>query len=339
MLSSGIIGCGRIGCGFDDDISQNKKRTHASGYSICNETDLIAFSDVDTSKLKKYGQKFFVENLFKDYNQMFDNLDIDVVSICTLSDSHLELVKKAASSNVKGIFIEKPIADSLENAKKIIDICKENEIVLLVDHQRRFEPFYHEIKKIITSEKFGQIQSVYVYYGAGISNTGSHVFDLLRYFFGEITTVFSEKSKILSPNPLDPNFDITLKFNQNFYGYLHPLDLSNYGICEFDIFATGGRLKVDLLSNQADFFQVNSDSHDYKILSAEKLSADSSSKSGTILGIENLVSCINSDMIPLCSGYDGYKSLELIVASILSASQKTTIHLPLETNSYKINSK
>ena len=339
MISSAIIGCGRIGCGFDDDVSQNKKRTHATGYSTFDETTLTAFSDIDPSKLKKYGKKFSVENLYEDYNQMFENLDIDVVSICTLSDSHLELVKKAAVSGVKGIFIEKPISDSLENAKKIIKICEENKIVLLVDHQRRFESFYHEMKKIIASEKLGQLQSVHVYYGAGITNTGSHIFDLLRYFFGEISTVFSKESKSSSPNPLDPNLDVVLEFVQNFNGYLHALDLSNYGICEFDIFGANGRLKVDLLTNQANYFQANSDSHDYKILSMWKSFVDSSEKSGTILGIENLVSCINSNETPLCSGYDGYKSLELILASILSASKKTPINLPLETNSYKINSK
>jgi predicted dehydrogenase len=339
MISSVIIGCGRIGCGFDDDISQNKKRTHASGYTIFNETTLTAFSDIDPLKLKKYGKKFSVDNLYEDYNQMFDDLDIDVVSICTLSDSHLELVKKAASSGVKGIFIEKPISDSLENAKKIIKICEENKITLLVDHQRRFESFYHEMKKIITSEKLGQIQSVHVYYGAGITNTGSHIFDLLRYFFGEITSVLSKKSKSISPNPLDPNLDVVLEFSQNFNGHLHALDISNYGICEFDIFGANGRLKVDLLTNQANYFQVNSNSHDYKILSLEKSFIDSSKKSGTILGIENLISCINSNDIPLCNGYDGYKSLELISASIMSASKKTVINLPLETNSYKINSK
>ena len=48
------------------------------------------------------------------------------------------------------------------------------------------------------------------------------------------------------------------------------VDISNYGICEFDIFGANGRLKVDLLTNQANYFQVNSNSHDYKILSLEK---------------------------------------------------------------------
>ena len=339
MISSAVIGCGRIGCGFDDDISQNKKRTHASGYAIMDETILTAFSDIDRSKLEKYGKKFFVNNLYEDYNEMFENLDVDVISICTLSDSHLELVKKAATSGVKGIFIEKPISDSLENAKKIIEICEENKIILLVDHQRRFESFYHNMKKIINSEKLGELQSVHVYYGAGISNTGSHIFDLLRYFFGEISNVYAKKSKSISPNPLDPNLDVVLGFVQNFSGYLHGLDISNYGICEFDIFGSNGRLKIDLLTNQANYFQANLNSHDYKILSMKESFTDSTEKSGTILGIKNLISCINSNEIPLCSGNDGYKSLELITASILSSSKKISIDLPLEPNSYKINSK
>lgn len=333
-----IIGCGRIGCGFDDNTSQ-MKRTHISGYITNPKTQLIALSDIDNLKLKKYGKKYGISNLYVDNKLMFDKEQIDVISICTLADSHLEIVMNAAKRGIKGIFIEKPISNTLKNIKKIIEICKKNEIILAVDHQRRFEPFYHDLKNRINSGELGKIQQVIVFYGAGIANTGSHVFDLLRFFFGEIIYLSAKKSKVISPNPNDPNLDVILKFQEDFFGFIFALDLSNYGICEFQIFGTKGRLDIDLLSNKAKLFKPHSKIHDYKKLTDEEVIIDKTKKTGTILGIKDLIECITNKKTPMCTGIDGYKSVELIIASIVSSTTKKKINLPLKTNDYKIYSR
>ena len=63
-------------------------------------------------------------------------------------------MKLASKNNVKGIFIEKPFAVSLKEAKRIIEICKKNKIILLVDHQRRFHPIYETVKKILKKRNY-----------------------------------------------------------------------------------------------------------------------------------------------------------------------------------------
>ena len=50
-IRSAVIGCGRIGCGFDD-IDNKTIRTHAGSYFKNNETELIALCDIDKQKLK-----------------------------------------------------------------------------------------------------------------------------------------------------------------------------------------------------------------------------------------------------------------------------------------------
>jgi predicted dehydrogenase len=334
-----IIGCGRIGCGFDDDISQKIKRTHASGYFLNKKTELVALCDIDSKKLKKYGKKYLVKNLYNNPKKMFENEKLDFVSICTLVNTHLPLVKEAAKAKVKGIFIEKPIGDSLINVRKIIDICKEKKIILIVDHQRRFEPFYQEIREFIKDGKLGKIQHVNIFYGGGIANTGSHIFDLLRFFFGEVKSVLAKKSKFKSPNALDPNLDVILEFKKGYSVILQPLDLSNYGICEIQIFGNNGRLDLDIISNVVTLQEPQSRTHDYKKLVKKNFPIKKIEKSGTILGIQNLIDCAISDKVPLCTGYDGYKSLELVIASILSSLKNKKIHLPLKNNIYKIHSK
>ena len=130
-----------------------------------------------------------------------------------------------------------------------------------------------------------------------------------------------------------------LKFQKGFCGFIHALNLSDYGICELEILGTKGRLNVDLLSNKAKLLKSHSKTYDYKILTHEELIVNKVKKSGTMLGIKNLIECIVNKKTPLCTGIDGYKSVELIVASILSSSTKKKIYLPLKINSYKISSK
>ena len=62
IYKTAIIGCGRIGCGFDDKSTQYIK-THAGAYSKCKKTQLVALCDIDKSKQKKYGKKYKISNI------------------------------------------------------------------------------------------------------------------------------------------------------------------------------------------------------------------------------------------------------------------------------------
>ena len=157
-LNCAVIGCGRIGCGFDDNHSSIIK-THAGSYFKNPQTNLVALCDVDTKKLEKYAKKYNILKTYTNTNELFKNENLDCVSICTLVSTHLKIVKEAANSGVKGIFLEKPISNSMNDAKKIIEICKKKKISLQIDHQRRFHPVYSKIKKILDEKKLVRFNS------------------------------------------------------------------------------------------------------------------------------------------------------------------------------------
>jgi len=339
-LRCAVIGCGRIGCGFDDSSNSKTIRTHAGSYFKNPKTQLVALCDIDKNKLKKYGKKYKIKNLFTSTSNMFKNEQLDCISICTLVDTHLPLVKEASKYGVRGIFLEKPASNSLQNIKKIIEICNKNKITLAIDHQRRYHPFYHYIAKFIQQKKLGTIQLINVYYGAGIANTCSHVFDILRFFFGEVKSLKAKKSKNKSLFQNDPNLDVDLKFTNGVKCILQALDLKHYGICEMDVFGTLGRLRINLVSDNIEYFQISGNNKlDYKKLIPSRIDIKRSMHSAISLGIQNLVDSILTNKTPLCTGKDSYKSLELIIASIKSSKNSKEVHLPLKNNSYKIKSK
>ena len=150
MYKAAVIGCGRIGVEFPEN--------HCQAYGKM----LYAVVDTDIKKaekaLDKYGAVMATDSV--------KALDVDIVSICTPPGTHLKVVKQVVGF-VKGIYLEKPIATTLKDADAIIRLCKANNVVLQVNHQRRFG--------IPT-----------LYYSRGILNTMTHGFDMLRMYFGEV---------------------------------------------------------------------------------------------------------------------------------------------------------
>ena len=339
-INCAIIGCGRIGCGFDDGKNQTI-RTHAGSYFNNNRTNLIALCDIDKKKLKKYGKKYSVSNVYTNSSELFSSNQIDCVSICTLANSHLELVRQAISSGVKAIFLEKPISDTLKNSQTIIDLCKKNNTILAIDFQRRFDPFYHKIKKMISENKLGKIQMVNILYGGGTVNTGIHLFDILRYLFGDIKTISSTLSKNKSSNNQDPNFDILIHFKNNLISHVNSLDYSNYVIFTLDIFGTYGRLQINLVNNNYVFESTKNSGtiSGYKKLKQKTFDYKKPQKPSIYLAIENIVNCIENKKQPLSTGIDGYRSLECTIACQLSAKKGRPISLPIRDMNYKIYSK
>jgi len=339
-LSCAVIGLGRIGCGFDDKSKNKIPITHVGSYYKNPKTKLTAFCDIDKSKLKKYGKKYDVSGLYTDSRKMFQYEKIDCLSICTHANTHLELIKHASKENIKAIFVEKPISNSISNAKKIIEICKKNKIPLLVDHQRRFSPFYQSIRQYIQNRRFGNLQLINVYYGGGIANTGSHIFDLIRFFFGEMKYIKSIPSRNNSGNALDPNIDVIIHLNNKINCFMHSLDTRNYGILEMDIFGNKGRIKLDLTNDKCESFKIsNNPILVYKKLEKYNRSFKNSKKSSIYLGIENLVNCVISKSRSLSSGFDGLKSLEAVSSSIQSLKENKIIELSTTSQRLKINSR
>jgi predicted dehydrogenase len=340
LFRCGVIGLGRIGAGFDDNTQKSTISTHAGAYSVNRDVDLVSFCDIDKNKLVKYGKKYDITRLYTDFDEMFKNERLDCVSICTRANSHLKVTEAAVKWNVKGIFLEKPISDTLRNASKIISICKKKKIKLQIDHQRRFQPFYNNVKRTIFGQDFGRIQHVNLYYGSGITNTGSHMFDIIRYFFGDIKWVEGIYGLNPSNNLSDPNIDGRLFCKSGAICSLHSFDVSNYGILELDILGTKGRIRLNLAKSYAEYFKVSKKKGlVYRELTQHQYTVPKT-KDAIVLGVENIIHSIRKNVEPMCTGYDGYSSLEAIIAIKKSANKKgQRVFLPLKMNNYKVSSR
>ncbi len=161
LFRCGVIGLGRIGCEFIDN--------HAKAYRDCKDTALSFLWDIDQIKTDAWCDFYGIKN----------DVELDIISICTPPETHRQIVEQW-SHDVRGIYCEKPIATTLEDADAMIELCHKRHIILQVNHQRRFG-----------NPKF--------LFSRGILNTGTHMFDLLRMYFGEIRL---EGNQVITPNGL-----------------------------------------------------------------------------------------------------------------------------------------
>lgn len=340
---AGIVGCGRIGCEFDGDPKRKMVSTHAGGYSAAGEVELAALSDLAENKLERAGGRWGITSLYHNYKEMLRRENLDILSVCTENSTHLEIVSEAVNNGIKAIFCEKPIADSLKNADEIIKLCNEKGVILQIDHQRRFDIFHQEVKDFLQKGSLGRIQQVTFYYTAGIANSGSHMFDLLRFFFGDVHWVRAIYSQNKSRNANDPNIDGIVKFRNGTFCAIQACDVQEFLIFEMDCIGTKGRLNITHSGFDLEFHKVR----ESKLFSGYRELFKSVSpinkntpKEFMVSAVEHLIECVKRGKRPICSGEDGRAAMELICAFHESArASGKKLALPLSDSEIEIKSR
>lgn len=342
-LRAAVIGCGRIGCGFDDDSRRQYASTHARAYLRTDGVELVALCDTDGEKLDRYGTKFGVRGRYTDYKEMLEREKPDVVSICTLSSTHLEITGAAVEAGVRGIFCEKPIAESLSAADEMIRLCGERGIVLMIGHQRRFDPAHQRLAQFVREGGLGCVQQGTCYYTAGVANTGTHLFDLLRFYLGDAAWVSGRFSPCPSTNAADPNIDGWIGFADGATVALQALNVAAYTIFEIALLGAKGRLRLSAHGYSAEFEEARPSerySGYYELFPSGLPLGTKFTQELLTSGVGHLIDCVEKGTKPISSGEDGRAALEIICALSQSAVEcGKRIELPLASTSLTIPSK
>lgn len=138
MLKIGILGAGHLG------------KIHLKLANQSDKYELIGFYDPNADNAKKVETEFG----YKSFDTISELIDaVDVVDIVTPTLSHYECAKEAILAG-KHIFIEKPIANSVEEAEEIIELAKKYNVQGQVGHVERFNPAFKAVKDKIQNPMF-----------------------------------------------------------------------------------------------------------------------------------------------------------------------------------------
>ena len=138
MLKIGIFGAGHLG------------KIHLKIAENSNIFELVGFHDSDFDVVNKILKEF-------DY-KFFENPDalinsVDVVSIITPTISHFKIAEKAIKAS-KHLFIEKPIAQTDDEANTLVNLAIDYKVLGQVGHVERFNPAYQSIKSTLINPMF-----------------------------------------------------------------------------------------------------------------------------------------------------------------------------------------
>jgi predicted dehydrogenase len=170
--------------------------------------------------------------VFGDYKELLKTLrgKIDGVVAALPNNLHVEATAEAAKAGV-AMLLEKPIACSLEDANKIVDIVNSSKIKFMVGHHRRFSKKVLRVKEAIDNDELGRIIGINMIWagkkpddyfkqqwrinkdsgGPLLINT-IHDVDTLRYLVGEIEMVQSFITNISRGNEVEDAGAIIIRF-------------------------------------------------------------------------------------------------------------------------------
>ncbi|EDY84030.1 Oxidoreductase family, NAD-binding Rossmann fold protein [Verrucomicrobiia bacterium DG1235] len=191
MLRGCIIGVGRIGSTLEKDPLRPPGSSHAGTYNLSREVALVAGADSKADALAEFGSSWAIpaESLYPDYQDMLDRERPDIVSICAYAPQRLEMALAALESGAKGLWLEKALGCSLREADQIEQALQRHKAAGVVDYPRRGRKHYRKVKQLIDDGTFGRLQSVTCHMTHQLIHTGTHAFDVLRYWCGDALEV------------------------------------------------------------------------------------------------------------------------------------------------------
>lgn len=309
MIKCGVIGAGNIGFRCELDDKRIKPASHCGAYIFHDESTLVFVCDKQKNFLSE-AQQYFDDSV-QCSDQISDMPECDIVSVAVQPQYHLEVIEKIIDKT-KVILCEKPIADNIDSAEKIIEICENKKVQLIINNHRRFDPLVIDLKKSITESVFGKINSVSCYYTNGLFTNGSHMIDLMIYFFG-----LPKSYVVLESNKTCPKSD----FNANvFFDYgtftvsIQCLELFSMNVFDFRIFADMGILNLTQFSKRLEMMKKRKCTMfngyfepDYNVSQVLE-----SNTSNMMNSISHAIDCFKGKDISKSTGRDAIESIRII---------------------------
>ncbi len=225
-LKWGVAGCGNFA-----------ENSFLPALLIAQRSKLVSIYSHDLKRAKNLALKFGAHNSFDDFDTFLTS-DIEVVYISSVNSDHYWQVLKAAKAG-KNILCERPIALNSVQIEEMIKVCKEQNIILMINHLHRFHPLVQKAKELINNQMLGKIVSISATYNIDVSpgdnfrfkkelsgggvlrDLGGQMIDLLRFFGGNIIDVKAYMDNVVYKSDVEDFASAIVKFEKNGYGYFN----------------------------------------------------------------------------------------------------------------------
>lgn len=342
-----LIGCGRIS-------------TNHIKAAVNNKLEIVGVCDIIPEKMEELLEKHELKNdnsihRYTDYKELIAAEKPELISIATESGNHAEIALYCIEAGIN-VIIEKPMAMSIADANKIIELAEEKHVKVSACHQNRFNVAVQELRKAVESGRFGKIShgSIHVrwnrnkgYYdqapwrgtwaqdGGALMNQCIHGIDLLRWMMGdEVEEVYGATRQQFHDYLEAEDVGMALvKFKNGAVGTIegttnvYPKNLEE----TLYVFGENGTVKIGGTStNNIDVWDFADETEaDSKNKGLEEATSNVYGNGHTSL-FADVMDAIENDRKPYVDAVAGRNALEMILAIYKSQKTGQPVKLPLE---------
>lgn len=323
----GFIGCGGIA------------KLHADVLSSFEDVELRAFSDIDKSRAEAFTARYGGK-AYRDYQEMLEKESLDACFICIPPYAHTDQESLCAERGVH-IFVEKPVALTLEKAVEVLKAVKRASIITQVGYVRRFAESYMKARHILL-EKGGPIGLFEAWWIGGVAGgpdhwwrrrelsggqlveQATHLVDLARWMVGdeiaEVSAFFEEELLKDLPNfNIESASTVIMRYKSGAVGSINSTCAAQPKGMSVGFRVTARNLQIMSGSGWWSVVVVEGEESNVYDVSTEPYAVQD----------RHFIDCVKAGRESEAPYLEGVKTLEVTLAAVKSAKTNQPVRLPM----------
>ncbi len=244
MLKVGVFGVGHLG------------KFHLNNWRDIKDVELVGFYDPNDSAAQEVSEKYQLAR-FVEAATLMDA--VDAVDIVAPTNFHFDLCKLAIRKG-KHVFVEKPLANTMDEARELVKLVKESNIKFQVGHVERFNPAYLSVKDISLNPMFIEVHRLAEFNPRGtevsvILDLMIHDIDIiLSIVKSEVKTISASGVAVLTDTPDMAN--VRIEFNNGCVANLTSSRFSMKKMRPLRLFQKDAYIGMDFLNKKTEIIKL-----------------------------------------------------------------------------------
>ena len=335
-----LVGCGRISANHFDALERHRERAQ-----------LVAVCDNKPVALDKAVRRTAAAG-YDDLDTLLERSDADIVVLATPSGLHPRQAMRAAAAG-RHVLTEKPMATQWAQGMAMVRACRDAGVKLFVVKQNRLNPTMQLLKAAVTGGRFGKIVLATVnvfwtrpqsYYdeapwrgrwdmdGGAFLNQASHYVDMVDWLIGPVDSVHAYTATLARDIEAEDTGVMSLRLRSGGLVSINVTMLTHGKNFEGSITLLGERGTVRIggvAINQIQHWQFDETRPEDAAVKDASYATPSVYGYGHPLYYDNVISTLRGEKHAEVDGYEGLRSLEVIIAAYRSARDGVRVGLPL----------
>ena len=246
MLRIGVLGVGHLG------------KFHLNNWKEITGVELVGFYDPDDKNALQVQEKYQLKR-FEDAAELMDNCD--AVDIVAPTPFHYALCEMALKKG-RHVFVEKPLANTMDEARELVKLAKESNLKFQVGHVERFNPAFLALQNYSLNPMFIEVHRLAQFNPRGtdvsvILDLMIHDIDIILHIVkSNVSYISANGVAVMSDTPDIAN--VRIEFDNGCVANLTSSRISLKKMRKVRLFQKDAYIGIDFLEKKAEIIQINS---------------------------------------------------------------------------------